>query len=110
MQIPEKSPLQASPSSNRTTEEPLQTNAEPIEVPARGVQPDTVSLTDKGREYRNAVHQAQALPDVRMERVMQIKRQLAEGTYRMQGDRIASNMMDETIENNTVLTHIDLNV
>ena len=38
---------------------------------------------------------------------MQLKRQLEEGTYLVKGHQIAVNMINETLENNNVLKHID---
>ncbi|MFO7716034.1 flagellar biosynthesis anti-sigma factor FlgM [Desulfosarcina sp.] len=107
MEIPEKCPLQVPSSQNRPVEEIPQPS-----VAGAGMQPhktakDTVSLTERGREFNAAVKHARTLPEIREDRVMQIKRRLEEGTYRIVGHRIAANMLDETMENNTVLKHID---
>ena len=68
---------------------------------------DTVSLTEKGRELKTAAQHARLVPDIREDRVMRLKRQLEEGSYRVMGDRIAGNMIDESMENNTILKHIE---
>ena len=109
MQIPEKPPLLVTPTADRLPEDPLPEAAESIGTQLQDDVRDTLHLTEKGSEYRNAVQYAQMRPDVRSDRIAQLKRQLAEGSYRIQGDRIAADMMTETLENNTVLTHIDIN-
>ena len=108
MQIPESPPLNAATAGDRTLDEPLPAAVERVDEQVHAETRDTVSLTEKGREYRQAIRQAHSLPDVRMDRVEQLRRQLAEGTYRIRSDRVAADMMDETLENNTVLTQIDL--
>jgi anti-sigma28 factor (negative regulator of flagellin synthesis) len=36
-----------------------------------------------------------------------LKRRLEEGTYRLEGRRIAASMINEAVENNHILDHID---
>jgi len=107
MEIPEKGPLQTLPAQNRSTEDAPQLPAEPIGAQRKPAEKDTVSLTKRGREFMDAAELAHLLPEIREDRVMQLKRQLEEGTYRVKGHRIAVNMLNETLENNHVLKHID---
>ena len=110
MEIPDKGPLHGPAAGEKPAEGSQQlSQSHSGKVPTRSIGKDTVSLTDKGREFNNAVDHARALPDVRLDRVMQLKRQLEEGTYRVKGQRIAVNMINETLENNHVLQHIDTN-
>lgn len=106
MEIPEKSPLRNLMTGDRPLDEAalplIRREAADVQALAR----DTVRLTDNGREYRDAIQQARMLPDVRMDRVNQLKQRLAEGTYCVEGKRIAANLMDETVENNAALKHI----
>ncbi|MGD8702137.1 MAG: flagellar biosynthesis anti-sigma factor FlgM [Desulfosarcina sp.] len=109
MEIPEKGPL---PSLSVT--ENLTDNL-PSAIGSTGPRQengstDSIRLTKEGREFQSAANQARLLPDVREERVQQLKRQLETGTYRVEGSRIAVNMIDETVENNSVLKHIDTKV
>jgi anti-sigma28 factor (negative regulator of flagellin synthesis) len=69
-----------------------------------------VRLTEKGFAFADDARPVRSMTETRMDRVMQLKRQLAQGTYRVSGDRIAVNMIDESLENDTVLNHIDTNV
>ena len=110
MEIPEKGPLQSLPARNRSAEALSQSPAEPTGAQEKAAEKDTVSLTESGRGFKAAVQHVHLLPDVREDRVMQLKRQLEEGTYRVKGHRIAVNMIDETLENNNVLNHIDTKV
>ena len=107
MEIPEKGPLQALPAQNRPLDDvarpPAKANRAQINAEAR----DTVSLTERGRAFKAAAERAHLLPDIREDRVRQLKRKLEEGTYRVSGRRIAVNMINETLENNQVLEHID---
>jgi len=111
MEIPEKGPLLAPATGKRSAEGKQQSPLADLDGrPLSKTSRDTVRLTDRGRELNSAVDQARSLPDVRLDRVMQLKQQLAQGTYRVEGNRIAVNMIDESIENNTVLKHIDTKV
>ena len=106
MEIPEKGPLHGPVAGEKPAEGPQQApQTDPVPMPAKSK--DTVSLTEKGREFNNAVDHARELPDVRLDRVMQLKLQLAQGTYRVEGNRIAVGMIDESMENDSVLKHID---
>ena len=109
MEIPEKGPMLPLPAGDPAGDPRRERPTEPIERHGPAGK-DTVSLTARGREFKAAVEQAQTLPDIRLDRVEQLKRQLAAGTYRIEGDRIAVGMIDETLENNTVLKHIDTTV
>lgn len=107
MNIPEKGPLPSVITQNRSTEDVPQPKAESIGAMSRTAERDIVSLTEKGREFKAAAEQMHSLPEIREDRVMLLKRQLEEGTYRVKGHRIAVNMINETLENNYVLKHID---
>ena len=109
MRIPEKSAIQSLPDLNRSTEAPVRGSAQPDSVERSIGGKDTVSFTEKGRELKTAAQHARLVPDIREDRVMRLKRQLEEGSYRVQGDRIAGNLIDETLENNDILNHIDTN-
>jgi flagellar biosynthesis anti-sigma factor FlgM len=109
MEIPEKGALPPLTGSNPLTDERpgrLAKGGTVLETDGR----DTVSLTAKGREFKAAFDQARSLPDIRLERVQLLRQQLEKGTYRVEADRIAVGMIDETVENNSALKHIDTKV
>ena len=107
MRIPEKGVMQSPTARNESTEEPARVSPQPKTVVRTTGDTDTVSLTKKGRELKTAAQQARLVPDIREDRVMRLKSQLEEGSYRVMGDRIAGNLIDETLENNTILKHIE---
>ena len=107
MEIPERSPLPSMPALNRSAEAVTQPSAEPIDATSRPAEKDIVRLTERGREFKAAAEHAQSLPEIREDRVERLKRQLEEGTYRVKGHRIAVNMINETLENDFILKHID---
>ena len=107
MEIPEKGPLHSLPAQHRPIEEVTRPPTETTAAPRKAEEKDTVSLTERGRAFRAAADRAHLLPDIREDRVMQLKRKLEEGTYRISGHRIAVNMINEALENNQVLEHID---
>ena len=110
MEIPEKGPLHSLPVREGSKEDRPPLPAEPYRERTTTEQRDSISLTQSGRDYKTAVNQVQLLPENRDERVLQLKRQLENGTYHVEGDRIAVNMIDEAVENNIVLKHIDTKV
>lgn len=107
MEIPSKGPLLFMPARNRPSETLAPPSFQAVGEQRKHIEKDIVSLTDKGRRFEAAVQHMRSLPDIREDRIMQLKRQIEEGTYRVKGDRIASNMIDETLENNIVLKQID---
>ncbi|WP_372680251.1 flagellar biosynthesis anti-sigma factor FlgM [Desulfosarcina sp.] len=107
MEIPEKGPTQALPAQNRSLEKVTRTPIETNGAQRNAEEKDTVSLTERGRAFKAAADHAHSLPEIREDRVMELKRKLEEGTYRVSGHRIAVNMINESLENNQVLEHID---
>ena len=107
MEIPEKGPLQAPIAGKKPAKGPQPSTQADPDAASGGVNGDTIRLTDRGRTFNRAVDQAHSLPDVRMDRVRQLKQQLAQGTYRVEGRRIAVNIIDESMENDSVLKQID---
>jgi flagellar biosynthesis anti-sigma factor FlgM len=107
MEIPEKGPLHSLPAQNRSIEELTQPPAETIGVQGEAAEKDTVRLTERGRAFKAAAEHVHLLPEIREDRVMALKRQLEEGTYRVKGHHVAERMINEALENNTLLKHID---
>jgi flagellar biosynthesis anti-sigma factor FlgM len=109
MQIPEKGALPPLPGGDPLADDRPERSVKVstvLETDGR----DTVSLTESGREFKAAVDRARSLPDIRLERVQLLRQQLEKGTYRVEANRIAVGMIDETIENNNALKHIDTKV
>ena len=58
---------------------------------------DKVDLSQNVRELKEAREQLDSIPDVREEKVAEIKSQLEKGTYNIDGEKIALNMMRESL-------------
>jgi flagellar biosynthesis anti-sigma factor FlgM len=111
MEIPENGALHPNPAEQISVDGQQQlSRTEAGEPDGNDSSADAVRLTEDGVDFINAVNNARTLAETRTDRVMELKRQLAQGTYRVVGDRIAVNMIDESLENEKVLNHIDTNV
>ncbi len=70
-------------------------------------QADAVHLTNHGRSLKSAIERSRQMPDVREDRISALKQQIEQGTYRIQKDWIASNLMAETMENNRAMESVN---
>jgi negative regulator of flagellin synthesis FlgM len=75
---------------------------------ATGVADDKVQLSDQARQVREAADTLAKLPDVREQKVQQVKMEVEAGTYKVVGHKVAMDMLKETFENNMVLSQIDM--
>jgi negative regulator of flagellin synthesis FlgM len=75
-----------------------------------GVADDKVQLSTQAREVREAANALAKLPDVREEKVQQVKMAVESGTYKVVGNKVAMDMLRETFENNMALSQIDMHV
>lgn len=108
MVIPDPGALYGPSTHDRSVEERFKPLAESIVgSQTTDVQEDPVSLTPKSHDFGKAVRQAQSMPDIREDRVSQLRRQIAEGRYQVRGDRAAANLMHETMQNNDLLRRIE---
>jgi flagellar biosynthesis anti-sigma factor FlgM len=111
MEIPENGVFRPHSAEEKSADAPIQSNpTEASGTDSNDGRTDAVRLTEKGLAFNNAASHARALPETRLDRVMELKRQLAQGTYQVIGERIAVNMIDESLENDKVLKQIDTNV
>jgi negative regulator of flagellin synthesis FlgM len=58
---------------------------------------ETVDLSTMARDIQQAKVEVSKLPDVREEKVQEIKAQVEKGTYNVSGEQIADKMVGETI-------------
>jgi negative regulator of flagellin synthesis FlgM len=73
-------------------------------------QSDTVNLSDRAREVQQAAQALKQMPDIRQGKVQQVKLAVENGTYKVVGARVASQMLRDTFENNMILHSIDQHV
>ena len=60
---------------------------------------DTVVLSDTAKKVQDAQKQLEAMPDVREDKVAQLKEQIENKTYDMDEEKIARNMISDALLN-----------
>lgn len=60
---------------------------------------DTVNISDAAKEIQEVRRQLDAIPDVRTEKVEQLKSQIEDGTYEIKSEEIADKMLREALFN-----------
>jgi negative regulator of flagellin synthesis FlgM len=60
---------------------------------------DSVELSPKAKVMQEAMKVLETLPDVREEKVAQIREQIEEGSYQIDGKKIAEKMINESLVN-----------
>ncbi len=61
------------------------------------VKEDKVVLSPKAKEVQEATKLIKEIPDIREEKVAKLKEQVDQGTYRVDGEKIAFKMLKESI-------------
>jgi len=60
---------------------------------------DTVVLSDTAKKIQEAQKQLEAIPDVREDKVAQLKEQIENGTYEIDEEKIADKMLKDSLFN-----------
>ena len=60
---------------------------------------DSIELSPEAKVMQEAIRVLETLPDVREEKVAQIREQIAEGSYQVDGKKIAEKMIKESVIN-----------
>jgi negative regulator of flagellin synthesis FlgM len=66
-------------------------------TPSRGLKTDTVVISDTAKRMQEAQKQIRAIPDVRADKVADLKNQIESGTYEVKADQIAGKMIKESL-------------
>ena len=82
--------IQAQPKTDPTGEK----DARP-----QGLKTDTVVISDTAKRIQEAQKQIQSIPDVRADKVAELRNQIESGTYEIKADAIAGNMIKESLLN-----------
>ena len=69
----------------------------PKEAPKGGLLEDKVALSPEAKQIQDVRKRLDSLPDVREEKVAEIKEQIEAGTYTIDGEKIAFKMIRESI-------------
>ena len=65
----------------------------------QGIKGDTVVISDAARRIQEAQKQLQAVPDVRVDRVAELRSRIESGVYEIKPDAIAGKMIRESLLN-----------
>jgi negative regulator of flagellin synthesis FlgM len=71
---------------------------------------DKVELSDKAKEVQQASQALKSMPDTRTDMVAKTKLEVEQGTYKVNGTKVATGMLKESFENDTILQKIDTKV
>ena len=63
---------------------------------------DTVVLSDTAKKVQDAQKQLEAIPDVREDKVAQLREQIENGTYDMDEEKIAGKMIKDALLNDLI--------
>ncbi len=63
---------------------------------------DTVVLSDTAKKIQEAQKQLEAIPDVREDKVAQLKEQIEKGTYEIDEEKIADKMLKDSLFNDLI--------
>jgi negative regulator of flagellin synthesis FlgM len=69
------------------------------DLPQQAIKSDTVVISDTAKRIQAAQAQLETIPDVRSEKVAEIKRRIEDGTYEIKPDKIAGKMIRESLLN-----------
>lgn len=93
---------------NQDRAEQLRTRHSKSAGSANGIANDKVQLSARAREVQEAANALAKLPEIREEKVQQVKMEVENGTYKVVGNKVAMDMLKETFENNILLSQIDM--
>jgi negative regulator of flagellin synthesis FlgM len=66
------------------------------------VKADTVVISDAAKRIQEARKQLDEIPDVREDKVSQLRNQIQNGTYEINADKIAGKMIKESLLNDAI--------
>ena len=99
MEISEKNPVQIAAYVNQ-----VQQNAQAVETDAEkgrtNTDDDSVELSQNARDLQKAQQILRDLPEIRQDKVDALKQRIENGTYDIQADRIAAEMIKQGLINN----------
>jgi negative regulator of flagellin synthesis FlgM len=96
MEITEKNPIQITPYVSQ-----VQQNAQAAETEGEkgraNIGEDSVELSHSARDLQKAQKALSDLPEIREDKVAALKQQIENGTYDIRADKIAANMLRESL-------------
>lgn len=70
------------------------TSDQPEKQPAKA---DTVELSDMGKRVQEAHNQLENIPDIREDKVAQLREQIENGTYEPDAEKVAEKMLSDSL-------------
>jgi len=74
-------------------------DAPPEQPEKQQTKADTVVLSETAKKIQEAQRQLEAIPDVREDKVAQLKEQIENGTYEINEEKIADKMLKDSLLN-----------
>ncbi|MEN8751897.1 MAG: flagellar biosynthesis anti-sigma factor FlgM [Desulfobacterales bacterium] len=99
MEITEKNPIQITPYVGQVQQITRAAETEGEKGQAN-IGEDSVELSQSARDLQKAQKALPDLPDIREDKVAVLKQQIENGTYDIRADKIAANMLKESLVNN----------
>jgi negative regulator of flagellin synthesis FlgM len=84
---------------NQVQARPTPEEAMEKDVPQQAITSDTVVISDTAKRIQEARSQLETIPDMRSEKIAELKRRIEEGTYEVKPDKIADKMIRESLLN-----------
>jgi negative regulator of flagellin synthesis FlgM len=79
--------------------EKTKVHGSPREAPKGGLSEDKIALSPEAKQIQEAKKLLDSLPDIREDKVAEIKEQIESGAYNIDGEKIAFKMIRESILN-----------
>lgn len=99
MKITDKNPFVDLEAYIRAVRDQKRLGGSPRQASGEVSKEDKVELSPKAKEIQEAKKLLQAIPDVRNEKITLIKNQVEKGTYRINGEKTAAKMLEESLLN-----------
>lgn len=71
---------------------------------------DKVELSQQAKEAQQAMQNLKTMPEVRSDKVEQVKMEIEKGTYKVMGAKVAPKMLKESFENDWILQKVNSKV
>ena len=98
MEISEKNPVQINSYINQVQQKNSSSDTSSGKEKVKAGE-DSVDLSQSAKDLKLAQAALRDLPDIRSEKVSQLKQQIEEGTYEIKPEKIAGKMIEETLRN-----------
>ena len=98
MEISEKNPVQINSYVNQVQQKNTSSDKSSSKEKVKAGE-DSVDLSQSAKDLKLAQAALRDLPDIRSEKVSQLKQQIEAGTYEIKPEKIAGKMIEETLRN-----------